>query len=50
MDNSNKIILMPYGGTCAWGIPYEEAGYTVINLTLPKHNMSMFYKQGDYLP
>ena len=41
-DNSNKIILDLCGGTGAWSKPYKEAGYEVINVTLPEHDVRLF--------
>lgn len=35
----NKIILDLCGGTEAWGKPYKEAGYEVINVTLPEYDV-----------
>lgn len=37
--NENKIILDLCGGTGSWSKPYEEAGYKVINITLPDYNV-----------
>jgi len=34
-----KIILDLCGGTGAWSAPYKEAGYEVINVTLPDHDV-----------
>ena len=34
-----KVILDLCGGTGAWSAPYREAGYEVINVTLPEHNV-----------
>ena len=36
MGSEDKIILDLCGGTGAWSKPYREAGYEVINITLPK--------------
>ncbi len=35
MDNKNKIILDPCGGTGAWSKPYRDNGYDVRIITLP---------------
>ncbi len=35
----NKIILDLCGGTEAWSRPYKEAGYEVINVTLPEYDV-----------
>lgn len=35
----NKMILDLCGGTGAWSKPYEEAGYKVLNITLPCFNV-----------
>jgi len=40
MNNSDKIILDLCGGTGAWSKPYKEAGYTVINVTLPEYDIT----------
>lgn len=37
---SNKIILDLCGGTGAWSKPYKEAGYTVLNITLPDFDIN----------
>ena len=34
-----KIILDLCGGTGSWSRPYKEAGYEVINVTLPEHDV-----------
>lgn len=39
MNNTNKIILDLCGGTGAWSKPYADAGYKVINVTLPAYNV-----------
>lgn len=36
----DKIILDLCGGTGGWVRPYVEAGYKVITITLPEHNVS----------
>jgi len=38
--NSKKVILDLCGGTGSWSRPYKEAGYTVINLTLPMYDVT----------
>lgn len=35
----NKIILDLCGGTGAWSKPYADAGYDVINITLPDYDI-----------
>jgi len=35
----DKIILDLCGGTGAWSKPYEETGYTVLNITLPRYDL-----------
>lgn len=42
--NKDKIILDLCGGTGSWSKPYFEAGYNVINITLPEHDVR------DYIP
>lgn len=37
-----KIILDLCGGTGAWSRPYKEAGYEVINITLPEYDVRTF--------
>lgn len=39
MKNEDKIILDLAGGTGAWSKPYKDAGYTVINVTLPEYDV-----------
>lgn len=39
MDNSGKIILDLCGGTGAWSRPYKDAGYDVMVITLPEHDV-----------
>ena len=34
-----KTILDLCGGTGSWSKPYKEAGYEVINVTLPKYDV-----------
>jgi len=38
-DPKDKIILDLCGGTGAWSQPYKEAGYEVINVTLPDYDV-----------
>ena len=38
-ENSNKIILDLCGGTGSWSRPYKEAGYHVVLVTLPDHDV-----------
>jgi len=40
--NESKIILDLCGGTGAWSKPYKEAGYEVINVTLPEYDVRTF--------
>ena len=40
--SSNKIILDLAGGTGSWSHPYKEAGYTVINVTLPDYDVRTY--------
>ncbi len=42
MDNSGKVILDLCGGTGAWSRPYKDAGYHVINVSLPWHDVRYF--------
>lgn len=44
MKNSEKIILDLCAGTGAWSKPYLEAGYSVIQITLPENDVM------DYVP
>lgn len=41
---ARNIILDLCGGTGAWSRPYAEAGYDVINVTLPEHDVR------EYIP
>lgn len=41
-----KLILDLCGGTGSWSKPYREAGYEVVNVTLPTYNVLKF----DILP
>lgn len=40
--NKEKIILDLCGGTGAWSAPYQNAGYTVINVTLPQYDIRTY--------
>lgn len=40
--NETKIILDLCGGTGSWSRPYKEAGYEVINVTLPDYDVRTF--------
>lgn len=35
---SQRVILDLFGGSGAWSLPYREAGYPVIVVTLPEHD------------
>ncbi len=48
-NNSKKIILDLCGGTGSWSRPYREAGYTVINATLPDHDVRNWRKDAVIL-
>ncbi len=37
--NDQKIIIELCGGTGSWGKPYKDAGYNVINITHPHHDV-----------
>jgi len=39
MENQNKVILDLADGTGAWSKDYEEAGYIVVNVTLPFYDV-----------
>jgi len=41
-ENSKKIILSLCGGTGAWERPYKDAGYEVINVTLPEYDVRTY--------
>jgi hypothetical protein len=45
----SKIILDLCGGTGAWGKPYEDAGYIVINVTLPFYDLLKTVIEGEYI-
>ena len=42
MQNKDKIILEPCGGTGAWGKPYKDNGYDVRNITLPEYDVRTY--------
>ena len=48
-ENDNKIILDLCGGTGSWSKPYKDAGYTVVNITLPQYDILDFGISGDIL-
>jgi len=37
-----RMILDLCGGTGAWSRPYKEAGYNVLNITLPEHDVRLY--------
>jgi len=45
----SKIILDLCGGTGAWSKDYEEAGYIVINVTLPFYDVLKTEIRGEYI-
>jgi len=45
----SKIILDLCGGTGAWSRPYKEAGYIVINVTLPFYDLLKTEIKCDYI-
>jgi len=45
----SKIILDLCGGTGAWSKKYKEAGYIVINITLPFYDLLKTEIKGDYI-
>lgn len=38
----NKLILDLCGGTGAWSRPYKDAGYEVINVTIPEYDVQTY--------
>ncbi|MCK5161661.1 MAG: DNA cytosine methyltransferase [Candidatus Aureabacteria bacterium] len=40
--NKNKTILSLCSGTGAWESPYVNAGYNVISITLPQHDVTTY--------
>jgi len=40
--NKEKIVLDLCGGCGNWGKPYEEAGYTYCNITLPEYDVRTY--------
>lgn len=49
MNNSDKIILDLCGGTGAWSKPYKDAGYDVVNITLPDHDVRDWKKDSHLM-
>lgn len=49
MKNSDKVIIEFCGGSGSWGNPYREAGYTVVNLTLPEYDICFCKYYHTYL-
>ena len=45
----NKIIVDLAGGSGAWSKDYKEAGYTVINVTLPYYDILKTVIEGEYI-
>jgi len=45
----SKIILDLCGGTGAWSRDYEEAGYIVINVTLPFYDVDLTLFRDEYI-
>ena len=46
---SERIILDLCGGTGSWSKPYKDAGYKVINVTLPEHDVLDYDDYFDYI-
>ena len=44
---TSKLILDLCGGTGAWSRPYKEAGYEVINVTLPEYDVRTYQPPTD---
>lgn len=42
----SKIILDLCGGSGSWSKPYKDAGYEVINVTLPEYDVRTFHWDG----
>jgi len=42
-----KLILDLCGGTGAWSLPYKEASYEVINVTLPENDVRNYEPPED---
>uniref|UniRef100_A0A6M3L5L0 Putative methyltransferase n=1 Tax=viral metagenome TaxID=1070528 RepID=A0A6M3L5L0_9ZZZZ len=42
MNNSDKIILSLCGGSGSWEKPYKDAGYSVVNVTLPGYDVRTY--------
>lgn len=49
MKNSDKIILDLCSGTGSWSKPYKEAGYRVIEITIPEYNVNKYRFVGNSL-
>ncbi len=49
MKNSNKIILDLCGGTGSWTKPYEDNGYDVRVVTLPKHDVYFYDEYWQFI-
>ena len=47
--NKKKIILDLCGGTGSWSRPYKEAGYDVRNITLPRWDVTSYFKSKSYI-
>ena len=47
IENKDKIILDLCGGTGAWSQPYADAGYRVINVTLPEYDVREYVPPQD---
>ena len=45
----NNIIVDLAGGSGAWSKDYKEAGYTVINVTLPYYDILKTVIEGEYI-
>ena len=50
MNNQDKIILDLCGGTGAWSKPYANAGYRVLNITLPDYDVREYVPCEEILP
>ena len=47
MGNKDKIVLDLCGGTGAWSKPYKDAGYNILNVTLPHFDVRTFHLLDD---
>jgi len=47
MTRLDKVILDLCGGTGAWSKPYADAGYHVINVTLPEYDVRSYVPPPD---